>query len=129
MKVLYLSQLDNLQTIEIDEVLIRFHRNGVSSALLKKVVEDVETQGFSIGHQALFGSFAVISLNLPENNILILSDRELEGLSSCIAMASTDGYGILDIVERKVDELMMLRKEKKEEKTAHEGLSKLRYPG
>lgn len=82
MKVLYLSQTENLQVTEIDTILDCFLKNEASSALLKTMAIELDTQGFSIGHQAVFGHFVVINLNLPNNNLLILSNEELKALYS-----------------------------------------------
>ena len=81
MKVLYLSQTSPLQTLEIDSLLDYFLKNGATSALLKEIALSLDTQGFYVGTWAL-GSFSIINLNLPKNNLLILSRGELNALYS-----------------------------------------------
>ena len=49
MKILYLSQTENLQIMEIDELLNHFLKNGATSNLLKEIVLSLDTQGFYVG--------------------------------------------------------------------------------
>ncbi len=79
MKVLYLSQTEDLQIIEIGDLLDRFLKNGSTSQLLKDIVFSLDAQGFYIGTWGA-GSFSIMNFNLPKNNILILSNGELNAL-------------------------------------------------
>ena len=133
MKVLYLSQTDPLQTIEIDDLLDYFLKNGSPSALLKEIASILDAQGYYTGTW-VFGSFAIIELNLPKNNILILSDGELNALYS-YAVLGHEGISEEDLTTDacnariKIGELVGSKRKPDEEKPFLKGLSKHNYPG
>ena len=96
MKILYLSQTENLQIMEIDELLNHFLKNGAPSNLLKGIVLSLDTQGFYVGTWVL-GSFSIINLNLPKSNLLILSNGELHALYSYAVTGPEDISELLTI--------------------------------
>ena len=70
MNVLYLSEADNLQVIDLEDVLHKFVKEGVNPIDLKDMIKSFDAQGFFIGN-SIFGSYAVINLSLPRFNISI----------------------------------------------------------
>ncbi len=132
MKVLYLSQTAPLQIVEIDSLLDHFLKNGATSALLKELALHLDTQGFYVGAWAN-GSFSIINLNLPENNLLILSNGELNALYSYVVLGRgglAEDLLTTDAAKAwvKIGELVGGLK-KPEEKIAYEGLGDLSYLG
>lgn len=132
MKVLYVSESNDLQILEIEDLLDYMLKNGAPSALLRDLAKSLDIQGFFAGSWA-FGSFTVTNLNLPKANILILSDEELKALYS-YAVIGQEGISEDLLTEPaksawlKIGELTGLL-HKEEEKIAYEGLPELSYPG
>ena len=105
MNVLYLTETKSLRVLPLETVLDEMLNDGATPGNLKYLAQNLDAQGFDIGK--IDGiSYAVIKLNLPESNILILSDKELEGLFGCIANAGTDNLQVLDAIEAKIDDLI-----------------------
>ena len=121
MKVLYLSQTEDLQIIEIEDLLDRFLKNGSTSQLLKDIVFSLDAQGFYIGTWGA-GSFSIMNFNLPKNNILILSNGELNYLYNHAVVAAGKLLGDESSIHSanawaKIGELVAgMNKAKKEEK-------------
>lgn len=75
MKVLFLSEVENLQVLDIKDVLDKFLKTGVNPKYLKHIVESLDTQGFDIGKVDGI-AHVVIKLELPHCTISIQFQSE-----------------------------------------------------
>ena len=75
MKVLFLSETEPLQILDIKTVLDKFLNTGVDSKYLRHIVESLDTQGFDIGKVDGI-AHAIIKLDLPNCTISIQSKDE-----------------------------------------------------
>ncbi len=75
MKVLYLSEGEDLVVLPLGTLLSNFNNSGVNVKDLKDMLADVEAQGFHIG---LVNGFkvAVICLDLPSATITVTPKRK-----------------------------------------------------
>lgn len=71
MNVLYLSEISALEVTSLEEVLGKFVAQGVNPTDLKDMIKSIDLQGFFIG-SCIFGSYAVINLNLSNFTISVL---------------------------------------------------------